>query len=221
MMSRLGRLLRSRPRLWAAAAVGVVVGTAAAQLRALDIAAPALVGWNAFTLAYIGLAWHMVHGTGGAQVRERAHGQHEGRHVVLALGLAAVLWSLGAIASQLAALRALHGLARSGPLALVVLTVATSWLFTQVLFALHYAHDYYVAQSQPQGRKPMDFPGTEEPEYGDFLYAACVIGTSGQPADVAFTDSQSRRIATLHCTIAFLFNTTTLALGVNIAAGLF
>ena len=221
MVLRIGRLLRSRPRLWAAAAVGLLVGFAAARLTVLDVAAPALVGWNAFTLAYIGLAWHMVHGTGGAQVRERAHTQHEGRHAVLALGLAAVLWSLGAIASQLAALRTLHGLARSGPLALVVLTVATSWLFTQVLFALHYAHDYYVALARPPGRKPMDFPGTEEPDYGDFLYAACVIGTSGQTADVAFTDSRARRLAALHCVIAFVFNTTTLALGVNIAAGLF
>lgn len=207
--------------MWASAAVGVAAGLLAAAMPVLGRAAPALIGWNAFTLSYLALAWHMVHGTSGAQVQERSHGQHEGRHVVLALGLAAVVWSLLAIASQLAAVRSLHGWERGGPLALVVLTVVTSWLFTQVLFALHYAHGFYVARARAPGRAPMDFPGTPEPDYGDFLYAACVIGTSGQTADVSFTDSRVRRVAALHCVISFVFNTTTLALGVNIAAGLF
>ena len=44
---------------------------------------------------------------------------------------------------------------------------------------------------------------------------------SGQTADVTFTDSKLRRIGTLHCVLAFLFNTTMLALTINVAAGLF
>lgn len=220
-LGRLWRLLRSRPRLWIAAAAGTLVGALAGELPLLDQAAAPLIGWNAFALTYLALAWHMVSGTASAQVRERAHSQHEGRYLVLALGLAAVLWSLLAIASQLAELRSLKGMARSLPLAVVLLTVATSWLFTQVLFALHYAHSYYVAHAQTDGHRLMDFPGTQEPDYGDFLYAACVIGTSAQTADVAFTDSRVRRVATLHCVIAFLFNTVALALGVNLAASLF
>lgn len=221
MRSRVWLLLHSRPRLWASALVGVAAGLVASAAPVLGHAAPALIGWNAFTLCYLALAWHMVHGVSGAQVQERAHDQHEGRHVVLALGLAAVAWSLLAIASQLAAMRSLQGLERGGPLALVALTVVTSWLFTQVLFALHYAHSFYVVRAAAPGHALMDFPGTDEPDYGDFLYAACVIGTSGQTADVSFTDSRVRRIAALHCVISFVFNTTTLALGVNIAAGLF
>ena len=55
---------------------------------------------------------------------------------------------------------------------------------------------------------------------GDFFYFACVIGTSGQTADVAFATSALRRVGTLHCVLAFFFNTTLLALTINVAAGL-
>ena len=60
-----------------------------------------------------------------------------------------------------------------------------------------------------------------EPGYGDFFYFACVIGTSGQTADVVFNGSALRPVGTLHCILAFFFNTTVLALTVNIAASLF
>jgi uncharacterized membrane protein len=104
-------------------------------------------------------------------------------------------------------------------ISLAGLTVLTSWLFTQTLFALHYAHEFYVTRLRTQ-REVLNFPGTADPDYGDFLYFACVIGTSGQTADVSFTDSKLRRIGTLHCVLAFLFNTTMLALTINVAASL-
>ena len=103
---------------------------------------------------------------------------------------------------------------------LVVLTVLTSWLFTQTLLALNYAHDFYAARAAGQP-DPLLFPGSTEPSYGDFLYFACVIGTSGQTADIAFNGSALRPVGTLHCILAFFFNTTVLALTVNIGAGLF
>jgi uncharacterized membrane protein len=57
-----------------------------------------------------------------------------------------------------------------------------------------------------------EFPGDERPEYGDFFYFSEVIGTSGQVADVAFSSKPMRRIGSLHCILAYLFNTTVLAL---------
>jgi uncharacterized membrane protein len=84
---------------------------------------------------------------------------------------------------------------------------------------LHYAHDFYAARARgkPVG---LTFPGTELPDYGDFLYFACIIGTSGQTADVSFTTSAMRRTGLLHCVLAFFFNTTLVALTINIASGL-
>ena len=108
---------------------------------------------------------------------------------------------------------------RQGRLALTGATVLSSWCLTHLVFAVHYAHDYYLNQGRklPPG---IQFPGETEPDYGDFLYLAGVIGTSGQTADVSFTSRAMRRIALAHCVLAFLFNTTVLALTINIAAGL-
>ena len=51
-----------------------------------------------------------------------------------------------------------------------------------------------------------------------FFYFAAIIGTSAQTADVSFTTSAMRRLGTAHCIISFFFNTTVLALSINIAA---
>jgi uncharacterized membrane protein len=90
-----------------------------------------------------------------------------------------------------------------------------------VTFALHYAHDYYAAvdQKRPPGIR---FPEHEaQPTYGDFFYFSAIIGTSGQTADVSFVTRGMRRIGTMHCILAYLFNTVVLALLINIAASLF
>lgn len=52
------------------------------------------------------------------------------------------------------------------------------------------------------------------------MYVACVIGTSGQTTHVPLTGRKMRRIGLLHCLLCFFFNTTVLALTVNIAFGL-
>ncbi|HPU80772.1 DUF1345 domain-containing protein, partial [Accumulibacter sp.] len=77
----------------------------------------------------------------------------------------------------------------------------------------------YAAQARgnPGG---LDFPGGHAPDYGDFLYFACVIGTSGQTADVSLSSRSMRRTGLVHCVLAFFFNTTILALTINIASGL-
>ena len=43
----------------------------------------------------------------------------------------------------------------------------------------------------------------------------------GQTADVSFVSKPMRRIGSLHCILAYLFNTTVLALLINIGAGMF
>ncbi|HEV7986117.1 MAG TPA: DUF1345 domain-containing protein, partial [Steroidobacteraceae bacterium] len=104
-------------------------------------------------------------------------------------------------------------------IALATVTVLTSWSFIQMMFALRYAHDYYAAacHGRPVGLR---FPDDPDPDYGDFFYFSAIIGTSGQTADVAFVSKPMRRIGSLHCILAYLFNTTVLAMLINIAASL-
>jgi len=135
--------------------------------------------------------------------------------LLVVLAAAAVLLAAG---TQIAQARDLHDLGRAGHLGLTALTVITSWLFTQVLFALHYAHDFYVARIRG-ATDPLVFPGTPDPVYMDFIYFACVIGTSGQTADVSFNGPGLRTVGTLHCIVAFFFNASLLALSINLAAG--
>ncbi len=114
----------------------------------------------------------------------------------------------------------MRGLIKAGHVALAGVTVLFSWAFIQVMFALHYAHDYYAAACH--GRLAgLQFPGDEHPDYGDFFHFAAIIGTSGQTADVSFSSKPMRRIGTVHCILAYLFNTTVLALLINIGASLF
>ena len=152
-------------------------------------------------------------------VRHRAQFQDDDQLVILTLVVTSSVASLVALAAELAVVKDLHGLLKIAHIALAGVTVLSSWAFIQVMFALHYAHDYYAASAC--GRSAgMRFPEDELPGYGDFFYFAAVIGTSGQTADVSFVSKPMRRIGTVHCILAYLFNTTVLALLINISAGL-
>src|SRR5262249_59324604 len=100
-----------------------------------------------------------------------------------------------------------------------IVTILCSWFLVHTAFALHYAHEFY--ESAPRSKdRSLTFPGKAEPDYVDFLYFAFVLGTTSQTSDVAICSSAMRRLALAHGVIAFFFNTTLLALAVNIAAGL-
>ena len=222
-MHRLRRatlLFSARPRLWSSVLFGLAVFWLLPEAVAHHAPTRALLAWNAGALLHLGLALHMGLSSSATLMRRRALRQDDGRMLVLALVVVAAVAVILAIGSQLAVVKGLHGALKTWHLALAALTVMTSWLFTQTLFALHYAHDFYLARSRHRP-DPLAFPGTADPGYGDFFYFACVIGTSGQTADVAFNGADLRPVGVLHCILAFFFNTTVLALTINIAAGLF
>jgi uncharacterized membrane protein len=219
-IARATRILRTRPRLWVSIAFGAAVYLLLPPTVARHFESQLLLAWNACALLYLGLSLHMVWQSDAERIQNRALRHNEGRVLVLAMTVVAAVVVLLAIGSQLAAVKDLHGPTKNAHVALAALTVLTSWLFTQTLFALNYAHDFYLARARSQP-DPLTFPGTTAPGYGDFFYFACVIGTSGQTADVAFNGSLLRPVGVLHCILAFFFNTTVLALTVNIAAGLF
>lgn len=178
-----------------------------------------LVSWNAAVCLYLLLAGVMMIRSSAEKIRLRSLHQDEGRKTVLLLVVITVIASLLAIVDELSVVKNLNGQVRLGHIALTALTVVTSWFFTHLMFAMHYAHDYYlnVNRELPTG---LIFPGEDSPDYGDFLYFAGVIGTSGQTADVSLTSRSMRRMGLVHCVLSFFFNTTVLALTINIAASL-
>lgn len=208
------RILRARPRLFASAAVGLVV--ALALPTSLRLATRLLIAWDVGVALYLALVYELAAGAGIDRIRRRAAMEDEGQLGVLVLTVAAALASLGAIIVELASTPA-HGPARQ-PAQLIVatLTILLSWAFTHTIFALHYAHEFY---SENEGKGGgLAFPGGAEPDYWDFVYFSFVIGMTSQVSDVAVTCRPIRRTVAAHGVISFIFNVALLALTVNIAA---
>ena len=214
------RLIKARPRLFSSALLGAATVLLLPDTLALHTVTRLIVGWNVGAILYLVLAGHMMFWSSHERMRSRAVTQDEGRIVVLALVVLSALISLGAIVAELAVAKNAEGMLRYAHIGLTVLTILTSWAFTQFMFALHYAHDYYAAEARG-GSGGLAFPGGHAPDYGDFLYFACIIGTSGQTADVSLTTRSMRRTGLVQCILAFLFNTSVLALMINIASSLF
>lgn len=214
------RFALARPRLLSCFILGLAVVWLIPETLAMYSITKIIIAWNVGACLYLLLAARMMFWSSHERMRARALQQDEGRVLVLTLVVMAALMCIGAIVAELAVVKELKGTLRYTHIALAALTIATSWAFTQVMFALHYAHDFYATEASGE-HGGLAFPGGHAPDYGDFLYFAVVIGTSGQTADVSFTSRKMRRTGTLHCVLAFFFNTTLVALTINIASGLF
>jgi uncharacterized membrane protein len=218
------RLFLARPRLALCLAAGIFVGLLLPHSwRPIT---RMLITWNLATVAYVLFVGIMMIGGSSETIKRRAAQQDEGRLVVLTLAIVAATASIFAIVAQLATVKEAIGWAKYLHLGLAAVTIVSSWFFVQTMFALHYAHEYYDEWEAGKGiakqlRGGLDFPGTpSKPDYADFLYFSFVIGVASQTADVNVTSKAMRRVALVHCVLSFFFNTTILALTINIAAGL-
>ena len=125
---------------------------------------------------------------------------------------------------ELAGVKDLTGPHKAAQTTLVAATIVSSWLFVHLTFTLHYAHEYFAEELRTPDpadvRGGLIFPGTKEPRYIDFLYFSYIIGVASQTADVATSSQTMRALALVHGILSFFFNTTILALTINIAASL-
>lgn len=212
--------MAARPRLFIATAIAIAVGFLLPSAIEAHLVTRLLIAWNTGACLYVLLAATMMSRSSQQRMRHRAQLQDEGQTVILVLVVVSAIASLAAIGGELAVVKDMHGIEKAAHIALAGLTVVSSWAFIQIMFALHYAHDYYAAACH--GKKAgIQFPDDESPDYGDFFYFSAVIGTSGQTADVSFVSKPMRRIGSVHCLLAYLFNTTVLALLINIGASMF
>ena len=211
----------SHPRLLLALVLMLACFGALTLFSTCDLATRYLLAWNVGAVVYIASCIRLMRGAQQADMRARAEHEDEGRFFVTFVVLASTASILLAVASQIATLKSLPaGTERTLPLLLAILTVLSSWAFTQFTFALHYAHDYYHARWQGQAGG-LIFPETDEPLYLDFLYFSCIIGTSAQTADININSRPMRLTVLLHCVQAFFFNTMILAIVINMAASAF
>lgn len=213
------RQIKARIRLVSATLFGVALHLALPPAWPTLTTTRVLLCWNAAVALYLLMALWVMRQSDVEHMRQRAYRQDEGQKTILLLTIGAVLASLVAIVAELSTIKSLSGSDKLLHIALTGATVASSWVFMHLMFAMHYAHDYYL--SGRHGREPgLSFPQEPMPDYWDFLYFSAVIGTSGQTADVSFTSKAMRRTGLVHCVLAYFYNTTVLALTINIAASL-
>jgi uncharacterized membrane protein len=116
----------------------------------------------------------------------------------------------------------MKGFDKAAHLGLVGATILSSWAFLHLMFALHYAAQYYFEDGSGDDgvRGGFVFPQCANPGWAEFCYEAFTIGCACATADVNVTSRGARVAAIVQGIIAFFFNTVILALTINIGAGL-
>ncbi|EOH6098673.1 DUF1345 domain-containing protein [Acinetobacter baumannii] len=218
LFQHLGRSVQNRPHFFIALIFGVVVASLLAWLTSWKWSTILLASWNGSISLYLLHVWKLMRSADHSQMQQQAKKQDESKWVIMLIVLLAITMSLVAILVQLSQLPSGH-YEKLGHVALALLTIISAWLFMHTVFALHYAHDFYMALSRNEENGGLDFPGTEHPTYPDFLFFSYIIGTSAQTADVSITNKHMRLLNLFHAVLSFGFNTTILAICINVAAG--
>ena len=220
-------------RLWA-------IGSGLWVLTFWDIWVLRLVTfWDAWALIYLGLTWVLITRSSAQQTRRWALDQRIPPRLHISILRSVIVRVLRAVflvsrTSSLffIVLVSLVGLAlaislvpdvrdlesiRGAALAfLAALGVVSAWGVLHTSYALHYAYLYYRSEESAGG---LVFPGEQSPDQFDFAYFAFTVGTSFAVSDVEVTDRAIRRSVLGHQILSFFFNTSILALVINLVIG--
>ena len=106
--------LASRPRLVAAAAIGVGAWLALTLIpNDLSWSTRAVAGWDSFCFSFIIMALAMMADCDSSKIKARAAGQDEGQHAILLLAMVAAVASVAAIAAELTLAKNEQGLLKT------------------------------------------------------------------------------------------------------------
>jgi uncharacterized membrane protein len=216
-------VLVARPRLFIAILIGLAVGVGCLAFPQMKVSTRLILGWDALSISFLSAMLISMISHSPTEIRARAALDDEGKGVILGLVLIAASVSVWAVGVELSMAKDVHSYMKVVHIVLAFVSVVASWLMVQMIFALHYAHEYYGVDEDDGARDAMgiEFPGTLDPDYWDFLYFAIVIGVACATADANITSKGLRRLSTVHCLVAFAFNTIIVALTINLTAGLF
>ncbi|MPZ37741.1 MAG: DUF1345 domain-containing protein [Rhizobiales bacterium] len=206
------RIVRAHIKLFAAAALGIVLYFLLPG--DLHVGTRMLIAWNAAVFLYLVVAALVIVRFELSRARQRAAAEDEGAVLILILTVAAAAASLAAIFVELNAQPGQK--VGALPATLALSTVVLSWVFIHVIFAFHYAHEFY-GDRQHGHKGGLHFPEDDRPDYWDFVYFSFVIGVAGQVSDVQVTTKSLRRLVIAHGAFSFFYNVAVIALIVNIA----
>jgi uncharacterized membrane protein len=214
----IARSIAIRPKVYCAALASAVL--LFLLPRDLSASVRTALAADVGTVVYLGLALQIMLTSRGDTMNRHAARQDDSAVVILMLILIATALGFSAIFGVLSDARQATGMAKGLETLLALITLVLSWLVTQMVFTFHYAHEFYQPDSAGTRAGGLLFPGVDQPDYWDFLYFATSIGAASQTSDVAIETRALRRLVTLHAVTSFFFNTTVLALAINIGASL-
>ena len=200
---------------------GALAGLMALLLLPHDLkpAIRAALAWNVGGLVYLALSLQLM-ARPSSTLKSRAARDDDSGAVILVIVLIAILASFSAMIGLAGEVKEAAKAEKQLYLGLAAATLIISWLVTQVVFTIHYAHHHYMRGADGAHTPALVFPGEPTPDYWDFFYFATSIGATSQTSDVAIQTKSMRRLVTLHAVVSFFFNTMVLAITINIAASL-
>ncbi|RYM14611.1 DUF1345 domain-containing protein [Sphingobium cupriresistens] len=173
-----------------------------------------MAGFDLAAIAFM-IAVAPLIGAAPATMRKNAASNDANRELMLlltAIVSLVILVAVGVAISQ-------HGGPNGAMIALLLATLLIAWLFSNLVYAMHYAHIFYLPDKSGKDRGGLDFPEEDEPGYWDFLYFAFTLGMTFQTSDVSVTATAMRRTVLFQCLAAFLFNLGILAFTINVLGG--
>ena len=180
--------------------------------------------WVCFCLIDLVISWSIMSTAHPQEITIIAKNQDLSRLLTFFILLVASFVSLVAIVLLLRALPTPGQKGYYYHMVLFISSVTCSWVLIHTIFTIRYAHLFYTSKKEDaiekEYRGGLDFPNEKRPDYFDFAYFSFVIGMTFQVSDVTVSSGIIRRLVLVHGLISFLFNTTIVALIINIIAGL-
>jgi len=205
---------RIAPIRFLAAATAGVIATPIAILNS-DWRMGTMIGFDLAAILFLLSVIGLFQRGNARSMREAAVRNDANRVGLLAITAIVMVVILIAVAAELSQRNAPDPVA----VALVIATLALAWGFSNMVYALHYAHIFYTSNERGQDVGGIDFPGEKEPDYWDFTYFAFTLGMTFQTSDTDITSRRIRKIATFHSLAAFVFNIGILAFTINVLGG--
>ena len=199
---------RLAPARFIGFALAMILATIAAWWSGQTQGRALMLGFDLASAGFLLSLWPLLDDESDA-MRARAKNNDANRAGLLAITGLVMVVILVAVANELGGHPSTFGAA------LVIATLALAWLFSNTVYALHYAHLFY-SRAHEKDAGGLDFPDTKEPDYWDFTYFSFTLGMTFQTSDVSIESRAMRRVVTGQCLAAFAFNLGVLAFTINV-----
>ncbi|MBB6124149.1 DUF1345 domain-containing protein [Sphingobium subterraneum] len=171
-------------------------------------------GFDIAAMVFIATLWPLF-GHDHKQIRDAARRNNANREVMLLVTFIVSFVLLVAVGVELSQ-KQNHS---AWTITLVIATLMLAWLFSNFIYAMHYAYLWYSPDTEGDDCGGVDFPGDGPPEFWDFTYFSFTLGMTFQTSDMDITSRSIRKVVTAHCLAAFVFNLGIVAFTINVLGG--